>query len=140
MSLETAHANPNAPSAAAATGRNAALRIAFGAVIGFLLAGAFQITLFFPAGAAGGPASLADGAPSYVFVSVQSGPVFFLLVVLLVGLMLGGWGVVAGPKAPIYAVAFVSFIILLGLGVSPAPGETAVYFVDRLVSGRLSRI
>ena len=71
---------------------------------------------------------------AYVFVSVQSGPVFFLLVVLLFGLMLGGGGVVAGPKAPIYAVAFVSFIILLGLGISPAPGETAVYFVDRLVS------
>ena len=35
-----------APPAAVAA-RNAALRIAFGAVIGFLLAGAFQITLFF---------------------------------------------------------------------------------------------
>jgi hypothetical protein len=56
------------------------------------------------------------------------------LVVLLFGLMLGGWGVVAGPKAPIFAVAFVSFIILLGLGISPAPGETATYFADRLVS------
>ena len=317
MSLETAHANPNAPSAAAVAGRNAALRIAFGAVIGFLLAGAFQITLFFlpallavqllslmvrppvlaeaialvflmavlawvtllvagvfsgqpvvyllmvgllvffgflldsagkaipatlmltlgstiplvvaqsadaAAGIAGAligatviallaiwtvfalfpaassatavaPASHASpraalintallipvlllflidgrmtfvavivivniirqrkrGAASlaalgllfgnilggvlasiaYAFVTVQSGPVFFLLVVLLFGLMLGGGGVVAGPKAPIYSVAFVSFIILLGLGISPAPGETAVYFVDRLVS------
>ncbi len=71
---------------------------------------------------------------AYAFVSVQSGPVFFLLVVLLFGLMLSGWGVVAGPKAPIYGVAFVSFIILLGLGIAPAPGETATYFVDRLAS------
>ena len=36
---------PAPPAAVAA--RDAALRIAFGAVIGFLLAGAFQITLFF---------------------------------------------------------------------------------------------
>jgi hypothetical protein len=71
---------------------------------------------------------------AYVFVSIQSGPVFFLLVVLLVGLTLAGRGVVAGPKAPIYGVAFVSFIILLGLGASPVPSESAELFVDRLMS------
>ena len=31
-------------------------------------------------------------------------------------------------------VAFVSFIILLGLGVSPVPSESAELFVDRLMS------
>ena len=42
---------------------------------------------------------------------------------------------VAGPKAPIYSVAFVSFIILLGLGVAPAPERNSrSVFVDRLVS------
>ena len=71
---------------------------------------------------------------AYAFVSIQTGPVFFLLVVLLVGLMLGGRGVVAGPRAPIYGVAFVSFIILLGLGVSPVPDGSAALFADRLVS------
>ena len=71
---------------------------------------------------------------AYVFVSIQTGPVFFLLVVLLVGLTLAGRAVVAGPKAPIYSVAFVSFIILLGLGVSPVPSESAELFADRLMS------
>ena len=71
---------------------------------------------------------------AYVFVSIQTGPVFFLLVVLLVGLTLAGRGVVAGPKGPIYSVAFVSFIILLGLGVAPVPSESAELFADRLMS------
>ena len=71
---------------------------------------------------------------AYVFVSLQTGPVFFLLVVLLVGLMLAGRGVVAGPRGPIYSVAFVSFIILLGLGASPVPSESAELFADRLMS------
>ena len=53
---------------------------------------------------------------------------------MLVGLTLAGRGVVAGPKAPIYGVAFVSFIILLGLGVSPVPSESAELFADRLMS------
>ena len=71
---------------------------------------------------------------AYGFVSIQTGPVFFLLVVLLVGLTLAGRGVVAGPRGPIYSVAFVSFIILLGLGVAPVPSKSAELFVDRLMS------
>ena len=47
MSLEACSRGLESTFAAAAAARNAALRIAFGAVIGFLLAGAFQITLFF---------------------------------------------------------------------------------------------
>jgi hypothetical protein len=71
---------------------------------------------------------------AYFFVSIRPGPVFFLLVVLLVGLMLGGRGAVAGSKAPIYTVALTSFAILLGLGVAPLPSETSSLFVERLVN------
>ena len=71
---------------------------------------------------------------AYFFVSIRPGPVFFWLIVLLVGLMLGGRGAVAGTKAPIYIVALTSFTILLGLGVAPLPSETSSLFVERLMN------
>lgn len=71
---------------------------------------------------------------AYFFVSIRPGPVFFLLVVLLVGLMLGGRSAVAGTKAPIYTVALTSFTVLLGLGVAPLPSETSSLFVERLMN------
>jgi hypothetical protein len=71
---------------------------------------------------------------AFFFINIQSGPVFFLLVVLLVGLVLGGRGAVAGAKAPVYTVGLASFIILLGLGVSPLPWNSGSLFVDRLIN------
>jgi hypothetical protein len=69
---------------------------------------------------------------AYFFVSVRPGPVFFLLVVLLVGLILGGRGAISAAKAPVYSVALGSFVILLGLGVVPLPSDSGVLFVERL--------
>ena len=77
---------------------------------------------------------------AYFFISIRSGPIFFLLIVLLVGLMLGGRGAVAGTKAPVYTVALASFIILLGLGVSPLPSETGSLFVERLINVLLAGV
>jgi hypothetical protein len=77
---------------------------------------------------------------AYFFISIRSGPIFFLLIVLLVGLMLGGRGAVAGAKAPVYTVALASFIILLGLGVSPLPSETGSLFVERLINVLLAGV
>jgi hypothetical protein len=71
---------------------------------------------------------------AFSFVTIQPGPVFFLLVVLLVGLVLAGRGAVAGAKAPVYTVGLASFIILLGLGVSPLPWNAGSLFVDRLTN------
>jgi hypothetical protein len=71
---------------------------------------------------------------AFFFVNIQTGPVFFLLVVLLVGLVLAGRGAVAGTSAPVYTVALASFIILLGLGVSPLPWNSGSLFVDRLIN------
>jgi hypothetical protein len=69
---------------------------------------------------------------AYFFVSVRPGALFFLLVVLLVGLILGGRGAVGDAKAPVYSVALGSFVILLGLGVVPLPSDSGVLFVERL--------
>jgi hypothetical protein len=71
---------------------------------------------------------------AFFFVNIQPWPVFFLLVVLLVGLVLAGRGAVAGAKAPVYTVGLASFIILLGLGVSPLPWNASSLFVDRLIN------
>ena len=71
---------------------------------------------------------------AFFFVTIQPWPVFFLLVVLLVGLVLAGRGAVAGAKAPVYTVGLASFIILLGLGVSPLPWNSGSLFVDRLIN------
>jgi hypothetical protein len=77
---------------------------------------------------------------AYFLVSIRSGPIFFLLIVLLVGLTLGGRGAVAGTKAPVYTVALASFVILLGLGISPLPSETGSLFVERLINVLLAGV
>jgi len=77
---------------------------------------------------------------AFFFISIRSGPIFFLLIVLLVGLMLGGRAAVASTKAPVYTVALASFVILLGLGVSPLPSETGSLFMERLINVLLAGV
>lgn len=69
---------------------------------------------------------------AYGFVSVQPGLVFFLLIVLLVGSMFAAQIATSPARAPIFGVALVTFIILLGLGVSPLPTESGEAFMSRL--------
>ena len=38
-----------------------------------------------------------------------------------------------GPTAPIHIVGFASFILILGLGVSPMPGASAESFITRVL-------
>ena len=69
---------------------------------------------------------------AYGFVAVQPGILFFHLVVLLVGLAFAAQIAVSAARAPIFAMALVTFVILLGLGVSPLPTETGEAFTNRL--------
>lgn len=69
---------------------------------------------------------------AYGFVAVQPGMLFFLLVVLLVGLTFAGQIAISAARAPIFAMALVTFVILLGLGVSPLPTDTGEAFTNRL--------
>lgn len=69
---------------------------------------------------------------AYGFVTVQPSIVFFLLVVLLVGLAFGAWIAAGGAQAPVFTIALVAFVILLGLGVSPLPTESGEAFAARV--------
>ena len=87
-SADVAPAKMTAPPAAVAAARNAALRIAFGAVIGFLLAGAFQITLFFlPALLAAQLLSLMPRPPG---LAQGAGLVFLMGVLAWITLLIAG--------------------------------------------------
>lgn len=71
---------------------------------------------------------------AYVFVTVQPSMVFFLLVVLLVGLTFGARIAAGDALAPLFGVALMTFLILLGLGVSPLPTESGEAFGTRLLN------
>jgi hypothetical protein len=77
---------------------------------------------------------------AYGFVTVQPSMVFFLLVVLLVGLTFGARVAAGGALAPLFGVALVTFLILLGLGVSPLPTESGEAFGTRLLNVLLAAL
>lgn len=69
---------------------------------------------------------------AYGFINLQTSIVFFLLVVLLVGLAFGARIAAGGPQTPLFILALVTFIILLGIGVSPLPMDSGAAFTARL--------
>ena len=58
---------------------------------------------------------------------------FFIAACLAASLVFAGRIVTAGARAPVYAIAFATFILLLGLGMTPLPGGSGEAFVDRLI-------
>lgn len=71
---------------------------------------------------------------AYGVVSMQPSIVFFLLVVLLVGLTFGARIAAGGVLAPLFGVALMTFLILLGVGVSPLPMESGEAFGTRFLN------
>ena len=69
---------------------------------------------------------------AYLLVTLLPSPAFLLLVALLVGLMFGDRIARGGKSAPIYAVGLMTFLILLGLGLSPLPQDSGTLFVARV--------
>lgn len=59
---------------------------------------------------------------------------FFVAICLAVSLMFAGRIVSSGSLAPIYAIAFATFILLLGLGLTPLPGGSGDAFIGRIVN------
>ena len=59
---------------------------------------------------------------------------FFISVCLAASLIFAGRIATAGDRAPIYAIAFATFILLLGLGLTPLPGGSGEAFVSRLLN------
>jgi hypothetical protein len=68
----------------------------------------------------------------YNLVLLSNTLLFFSTACLAASLIFAGRIVTAGDRAPIYAVAFATFILLLGLGISPLPGGSGEAFVSRL--------
>ncbi len=69
---------------------------------------------------------------AYLFVTLLPSPAFLLLVVLLVGLIFGDRIARGGELAPIYTIGLMTFLILLGLGLSPLPQDSGTLFVARV--------
>jgi Protein of unknown function (DUF2955) len=59
---------------------------------------------------------------------------FFVAVCLAATLMFAGRIVTAGNRAPVYVIALGTFVLLLGLGLSPLPGSSGEAFVSRLLN------
>ncbi|MGH8431763.1 MAG: FUSC family protein [Solimonas sp.] len=70
----------------------------------------------------------------YNLVLMSNTLLFFITVCLAASLMFAGRIAAAGDRAPIYAVAFATFILLLGLGMTPLPGGSGEAFVSRLLN------
>ena len=70
---------------------------------------------------------------AYLLVTLLPSPVFLLLVVLLVGLVFGDRIARGGKSAPIYTVGLMTFLIVLGLGLSPLPQDSGTVFIARVL-------
>ena len=73
-------------------------------------------------------------AIAYNLVLLSNTFLFFVAVCLAASLMFAGRLATAGDRAPIYAVAFATVILLLGLGLTPLPGGSGEAFASRLVN------
>ena len=69
----------------------------------------------------------------YNLVLLSNTLLFFITVCLAASLIFAGRIVTAGDRAPVYAIAFATFILLLGLGMTPLPGGSGEAFVNRLL-------
>jgi hypothetical protein len=77
---------------------------------------------------------------AYLLVTLLPYPAFLLLVVLLVGLILGDRIARGGLSAPIYTVGLMTFLILLGLGLSPLPQDSGTLFIARVFDVMLGAV
>ena len=73
-------------------------------------------------------------ALAYNLVLLGNSLLAFVLVCLVASLLFAGRIVMGGRYAPILAVAFATFILLLGLGLSPIPGGSGEAFLGRLIN------
>ena len=70
----------------------------------------------------------------YNLILLSDALLFFVTVCLAASLIFAGRIATAGDRAPIYAVAFATFILLLGLGLTPLPGGSGEAFASRLIN------
>jgi hypothetical protein len=75
--------------------------------------------------------ALAVGAQQIVFLADSLAQ--FLLSILLAALWFGGRIVRGGHRAPIFGLAFATFILLIGIAITPLPGGSEEAFVVRVL-------
>lgn len=69
---------------------------------------------------------------AYLLISLLPSPAFLLLVVLFFGLVFGASIAAGGRLAPIAAVGTATFLVVLGLGLSPLPQDSGTLFLARI--------
>lgn len=69
---------------------------------------------------------------AYAFIELQPTLPFVFVAVLVVGMLVGGRAAADPATGKVYAGALVTFLILLGLGLSPLPGGTPESFSTRI--------
>jgi hypothetical protein len=71
---------------------------------------------------------------AYLLVSLLPSPAFLFLVVLFFGLMFGARIAEGGKLGPVYTVGAATFLVVLGLGLSPLPQDSGTLFVSRITT------
>jgi hypothetical protein len=69
---------------------------------------------------------------AYLLISLLPSPAFLFLVVFLFGLLFGAKIAEGADMAPIYTVATATFLVVLGLGLSPLPQDSGTVFLSRV--------
>jgi hypothetical protein len=77
---------------------------------------------------------------AYLVVTLLPSPAFLLLVVLLAGLFFGDRIARGGASAPIYTVGLMTFLIILGLGLSPLPQDSGTLSITRVLDVMLGSV
>ena len=70
----------------------------------------------------------------YSLVLLSNTLLFFIAACLAASLVFAGRIATAGDRAPIYTIALATFILLLGLGMTPLPGGSGEAFISRLLN------
>jgi hypothetical protein len=69
---------------------------------------------------------------AYLLISLLPAPAFLFLVVFFFGLIFGAKVAQGGDMAPIYTVGVTTFLVVLGLGLSPLPQDSGTLFLSRI--------
>lgn len=71
---------------------------------------------------------------AYLLVSLLPNPAFLFLVVLFFGLVFGARIAEGDKMAPVYTVGAATFLVVLGLGLSPLPQDSGTLFLSRVAT------
>jgi len=71
---------------------------------------------------------------AYLMISLLPTPAFLFLVVLFFGLAFGARIAEGGKLAPVYTVGAATFLVVLGLGLSPLPQDSGTLFLSRVAT------